>query len=358
MSVLKSMMDAIETSKYLLEKYQSIHHMVCAKNFNIENVEKLKGGSVGVGGALLLTGVIKLKKRPREEDLLPVVLKIFPIDCQYKYIRNRQRPQLAVRDYGDFELGTGIVLTQLALIYDVYNITYCYNKEVCDDVYPTENNISKCSNKNIDRSKNIFPESCTNMKNPLCSYKNIYDNVVVTEAEIKPQLSDSIRILVAEKCMGDLDFLLLNNVIEQDVFIYILLMIFHTLLKLDEILGEFHHGDLGPRNVLYVVDDVDGMFTYDFPGFDVDIPKNIPFPKLWDFEKSRFSNVERYSNYYNYLGDERLPVLPPTFIINDVYTLLSKIKEGTRYADSINIESIKNISNNTEAINIILEQIV
>lgn len=353
-------MDAIETSNYLLEMYNYVNHVPCAKNFNVENLEKLKGASVGVGGALLLTGVINTStrnKRPREEELLPVVLKIFPIDCQYKYTRNIQKPIKVFRDYGDFELGTGILLTHLASTYNVYNVTYCYNKDVCDDVYPTDNDISKCSKKPVDKSKNIFPASCTNNRNPLCSYKNTYDDVFVTESEIKPQLSDSIRILVAEKCMGDFDFLLLNNVIEEKEFIYMLLMIFHTLIKLDEILGEFHHGDLGPRNVLYVVDDVVGMYRYDFPSLDVDIPKNIPFPKLWDFEKSRFLNVEQYSTYYNYLGDGRLPTFS-SFMINDVYTLLAKIKETTTYAKNIDIDSIREISKNTDAVNIIIDQII
>lgn len=89
-----------------IELYDILHNyqVKCNPDLGMDYFYKLTGASPGAGGALLLNSQV---------EGYPVVIKVFPTDCNFKYLKDRAIPNKQIRDYGDFEPGTGLLLTHL-----------------------------------------------------------------------------------------------------------------------------------------------------------------------------------------------------------------------------------------------------
>jgi len=356
------------------------HPVTCHPTLGVQFLNILKGASPGAGGAILLSAEINGE---------PVVIKAFPTDCPVKYFKgNRQMKKKNIYDYGDYEPGTGLMLTeQLIINHITQNIVTCYNISICEYAYNT--NISMCSRKNIP-SQSSYPiptiDDCklmaeTEKFNPLCAMNNIYYSVVTTDLFELPERDDMVRFMMVEKCAGDIQGLIESyNSLDYSQILYLInnlylmcLMIVHTLILFDCILDGYTHKDLGARNVLYTWDlhqSPNKFWRYNFPTnngiVSIDIPTSTLIPKIWDFANVRFGNADIYTRYYAYLDPITTPTLQQIKYENrqnDIYVLLSDIndlliKNGISNTpfNKLDLNKIRNHNNNTAAIYEFLSQ--
>jgi hypothetical protein len=325
----------------------------CDRTLGVDSLKRLHGASEGASGAKLLKG--------RMRGYL-VVIKVFPVDCPYKYIRGRQRRNNGVRDYGDFEIGTGLMLTDTFILTGLtQNVVTCYNYTICNYSYDVD--VSRCHRTSIPRQP-AYPIVNDN-SHPLHSYYDDYFKSSTSDNVETPYRDDVTRYFMVEKCIGDLQgFISEDEQLESliDTLNYVVLMVFHTLLLFDNVLDRYSHNDLGLRNVLYVRDSRGSNDTYNryiFPDGVVDIPTNVIIPKIWDFAYVRYNNVEMYKKYYNYIDD--LPTyqgIKEEFRDNDVFIFLQDMDGFLRknnIADNIfnnlDLQRIRDAVSNTDAIN-------
>lgn len=316
----------------------------------------LKGASAGASGAKLLQG----KQRG-----YPVVIKVFPVDCPVKYIKGIRRRNNGIRDYGNFEIGTGLMLTDTFIITHItQNIVTCYNYTICDYGYNTEWSI--CHKQQIPRQEN-YP-IINEITHPLYSFHEPYFSPMINGVVETPQRDDMIRFMMVEKCEGDIQGFIETNYdnfnLLTDTLNNVTIMIFHTLLLFDSVLGGYSHNDLGTRNILYVEDpykSYDTYWRYVFPDMtSVDIPTTTIIPKIWDYAYVRYGTAKENLSYYDYIGDSSSPNLD--FIHeegreNDVYIFLQDIDLHLRkfgitstIFNRLDLNRIKSCSNNTDAI--------
>lgn len=138
------------------------HPVRCDSELGLESLKTLSGASMGASGAKLLQG---------RNQGYPVVIKAFPVDCPFNYIRGRQRKKNTVRDYGNCEIGTGLMLTNtFILTHLTQNIVTCYNYTICDYSYETD--ISMCHKTSIPKQQ-VYPIINDNT-HPLYSYYEPY----------------------------------------------------------------------------------------------------------------------------------------------------------------------------------------
>ena len=344
----------------------------CDQTLGVTVLKRLKGASPGVGGATLLTAYM---------DGNPVVIKVFPNDCPVKYLRGAVRGA-AVRDYGDYEPGTGLMLTeQLILPGLTQNITTCYNQTVCDPAYDTV--VSLCTRQSL-IPKPSYPmpnvSRCQENDHPLCIMDSVYRSVSTQGHFEVPPRSDAVRFMMVEKCAGDIQGLIelfgdkRHESIETfDHSLYkMLFMTFHALILLDCIFDGYSHKDLGARNVLYTFDPhqrprttsclTNTYYRYLLPSGDnfitVDISSNTLIPKIWDFAFVRYGNAAQYQDYYKHLGTTpTLASIVGEGRENDVYVLLNDIDRLMRtngitdsMFNTLNLESVQRARNNTGAV--------
>lgn len=342
-------LDSIEL--YHILKNQPVK---CASDLGVKWLKLLLGASPGAGGATLLEA---------EYEGYPIVIKAFPISCPYKYINGRRRNNTNIRDYGNFEIGTGLMLTEMFILNSLtQNIVTCYNYSICEFSYPTE--MSICRNIAIDRQSD-YP-IVNNNKHPLHHYYNSYFSPNVNNTIVTPLLDDMMRFFVVEKCEGDLQgFIERNSDDYHELMINlnrIIPMILHTLLLFDIVLQGYSHYDLGLRNILYVIDPHGSDYTYNryiFPDLTaIDIPSSTIIPKIWDYAFVRYGRANEFKSYYDYLGD----TLAPDYSNvegrdNDVYILLQDLDKFLRINhitnsiyNTLDLNSIRECRNNTDAI--------
>lgn len=316
----------------------------------MEVLRKLRGLSRGVSGAILLSGIINGEN---------VVIKVFPSDCPFKYLKGSRKSNSSVRDFGDYEPGTGLLFTNIFILTSItQNITTCYSISICDYAYSTE--ISMCTRELIPRQSTfVVTNDQTTLFN---SIMNTYGTTTQQGPYEIPNRSDSIRFMMVEQCEGDMQGLLESGEYTLEVIEKMILMVLHTLLIFDSSLSGYSHNDLGTRNVLYVRDvkgTSDVYWRYHFPSGDsvisIDIPTNTPIPKIWDFAFVRFGTASHYQEYYSYFNG----TVPELSRIseereNDVYVFLSDIVNLTRDHDDIifdiDLKDIRQCRNNTEAV--------
>jgi len=338
----------------------------CDITLGVTHLSNLKGASPGAGGAILISADV-------EDE--PIVIKAFPVDCSFKYRLGRQIVNTSgIRDYGDYEPGTGLLLTELFIIPSItQNITTCYNVSVCKEAYDV--NDSYCTRTPI-TTKESYPipnaEQCNEMAlagelSPLCGLNSAYHQVVKQSIYEIPARSDIVRFMMVEKCIGDIQGLIegLTSIQESfvtndfdDLMYTMLLMVMHTLLLFDSVLGGYSHKDLGARNVLYTWEPLSTLhnenqhWRYNFPSgnniISVDIPISTLIPKIWDFAFVRFGIANSYPQHYAYLES---PILPTLKDIkdegreNDVYILLSDIDHHLR-TNGVTISKYNNLDLN------------
>jgi hypothetical protein len=353
----------------------------CDPTLGVQLLNVLKAASPGAGDATLMSAEIQGE---------PIVIKSFPTDCPIKYLNGiKPRINSNIRDYGDYEPGTGLMLTENFIIPSItQNIVTCYNLSVCEYAY----NVTKsmCSRNTIPPQPSypipttdycqIMAEAGT--PNPLCPMNNTYNSLATTGTYETPSRDDTVRFMMVERCAGDIQGLiesysgsgpsqilfLINN-------LYLMcLMVFHTLLLFDCMLNGYTHKDLGARNVLYTWDphqSINKFWRYTFPSgtnfINIDIPTSTFIPKIWDFAYVRYGTANSYSQYYNYLNPIRVPDLTTLKYENreqnDVYVLLTDINSllykngitGTIF-NNLDLEKIGLPSNNTDAIYEFLSQ--
>jgi len=322
----------------------------CDPNLGMEVLRKLRGASPGVGGAILLSGRINNRN---------VVIKTFPIDCPFKYLKGLRKDNHNIRDYGNYEPGTGLLFTHLFILTSItQNITTCYNITTCEYAYDVSE--SMCTRQPIPEQTS-YP--ITNDPSSLLnSMMTNYNSVNKQGPYDIPSRSDSVRFMMVEQCQGDIQGLIESGKYTFDLLNKMILMVFHTLLIFDSTLEGYSHNDLGTRNVLYTTDPEGSDQTYwryHFPSgqsvLSIDISTNTLIPKIWDFAFVRFGTAENYSNFYSYF-DGSTPNLTKISEEreNDVFIFLSDIMNIIRVNGGIvpnfNLENIRAARNNTEAV--------
>lgn len=356
---------------HLFDKLKD-NHVECNETLGMDHIGILEGTSPSASGATLLYGMIN--NIAFSDSFLEVVIKVFPVDCPFRYINNKRKPINNVPiDYGNYEPGTGLLLTDLFILpHLTQHVVTCYNAAYCNEAYQVE--ISNCTRQPINNMTHYIvpsPERCKQLRSegsphPLEIMNTMYYTINKQGPYESPARSDTIRLLMVEKCAGDLQGVikgLETKTIEQidQLLEKLLLMIFHTLLLFDKILGHYSHNDLGARNILFVSENSlysDMFCRYNFFDlFAIDIPCNTIIPKIWDYAYVRFANADQYQAYYKYI--DSLPLLGNVMKdrYNDVAVLLLDIDrllklnniDKSRY-NITDISSIVAQNNNTEAI--------
>lgn len=376
-----------------------------ASDLGVRLISNLRGASPGAGGATIISAVVDIVTGVTGGEFVeePVVIKVFPVDCPFRYFKGTVKPNTAVRDYGDYEPGTGLLLTELFIIPSLtQNITTCYNVSVCNQAYDTE--VSMCTRAPLPHKLSYPIPSLTTCsahipieetKNPFCPMTNLY-NVVMNQGVFEiPARADVVRFMMVEKCSGDIQGLIegfgkLNLNLENirlmiDTTLQVmLLMIIHTILMLDSVLNGYSHKDLGARNILYTWDPHQSNNTYwrytmpsgsEMLSFDINTTSLIP--KIWDFAFVSFGTAHQYSQYYSYLNANTIPpqglappINGPTLDRiayegrqNDVYILLQDINDllrkngitDSRY-NKLDLDPIKEAKNDSQAVYRYLQQ--
>jgi hypothetical protein len=123
----------LETS---LENYKTIREKIkevkrCSPTFGLQYIDRFVGGSEGRGGGTLLLGFINGTR---------VILKVFPEECPVYYIepqsRKLKKKLSTLKDFGKYEIGTGLCLRKLVLETGVSPcVAYCYTYLNCKSVY-------------------------------------------------------------------------------------------------------------------------------------------------------------------------------------------------------------------------------
>lgn len=338
------------------------HPILCTKNLGVNSLKLLTGASAGASGAKLLQAHI-------QEYF--IVIKTFPLEYPFKYIRGVRRNKNTVRDYGNYEIGTGLMLTnKFILTHLTQNIVTCYNYTICDYSYETE--ISICHKEAI--PKQIDYPIVNNNKHPLYSYYEQYFNPLKTEQIETPRLDDITRYFMVEKCDGDLQGFIEGNrhnpTMLLEILNYVVLMIFHTLLLFDIVLGGYSHNDLGLRNILYVIDPYGSCDTYNRYIFNdtisIDVPTHIIIPKIWDYAYVKYQKADDYASYYNYLDDGSTPNYvnieaekrenDAFVILHDIDLYLRTINISDSIFNTLDLDSIRKSKTNTQAINCYFQQ--
>jgi hypothetical protein len=338
------------TNSILLYHKLKHHPVHCQSDLGLNLLKLLSGISPGASGTTLLKAW---------QLGHPVVIKVFPVDCPFKYIRGHRRPNNNIRDYGNFEIGTGLMLTEQFILTGLtQNITICYNYTVCN--YSYDYDYSKCHKTTIPRQSG-YPIVNDN-NHPLFKYYEAYNTPLINGPVETPLRDDISRYFMVERCDGDLQgFIEKNDRYIVDILIYVTIMIFHTLLLFDSILGGYSHLDLGLRNILYVIDPYATSNTYNrylFPdGTEVDIPTTIIIPKIWDFAYVRYQKASDYASYYDYLGSGVPDFIGMDDRDNDVFVYLQDLDHFLRQYhpydnifNHLDLESIRRHRTNTDAI--------
>lgn len=326
----------------------------CNETLGVDSLGPLIGASQGASGAKLL--------KARNHGY-PVVIKAFPVSCPFKYIRSNQRRNNTIRDYGDFEIGTGIMLTETFILTHLsQNIVTCYNYTICDYSYETE--LSLCHKTPIPR-QSYYP-IINDVRHPLYSYYDPYFTPLINGVVETPQRDDITRYFMVEQCEGDLQgFIETNHTSDLllDILDRVVLMIFHTLLLFDIVLGGYSHNDLGLRNVLYVTDTHSTCDTYNryiFPNMDsIDISTQVIIPKIWDYAYVRYRNADDYKMYYSYIDAvPNYDNIKEENRENDVFVFLQDLDQHLRkfgittsIFNRLNLGTIRECTTNTDAIN-------
>lgn len=179
---------------------------------------------------------------------------------------------------------------------------------------------------------------CQKFDNPLCSMNSTYHTVNKQGPYEVPSRGDEVRFLMVEKCSGDMQGLLQENVIDDQQLYLMLCMVFHSLFLFDKHLGSYSHKDLGLRNILYTWDlegRSDEYWRYKFLDMEIDIPTTTLIPKIWDFAYVRFADAHKYSHYYNYLPENKIPDFSDVEERdNDVYVILNDVQTFMKRQDS------------------------
>lgn len=298
----------------------------CTEDLSILNYGSLNLKSEGVSGDVLGQGEI-----PFGGITIPVVIKLQSQPCPYRvmFFPDGRAKTFYRQRFSEtrFEIGNGLALTKLILLNEKHltpHLTFIFDYKICPLAYCTEGQ-SKCDPLMITPTKNcLVPMQCNNfLKFPQCAFRTGYDN---------GGLSDTIRYLVAEKANGDLEQWIKFvrgslSVEELDLALSgILVMIAYTLYLLDDYFDGFVHGDLGPRNILYVQGRVSPKYLqYRIGERFYNIPQNYGvIPKLWDFDKSYINNLP--SSFFSYLTPDEI-TRPSRPFNEDLSILLSKIVE-------------------------------
>lgn len=324
----------------------------CDPTLGIKSLKPLRGASAGASGAKLLQGRM---------NTYPVVIKVFPVDCPFKYVRGQQRRKNVVRDYGNCEIGTGLMLTDTFILTGLtQNIVTCYNYTICNYSYDVD--VSCCHKKLIPKQP-AYP-IINETSHPLYDYYQSYFTSEKQQFIETPYRDDVTRYFMVEKCRGDLEGFIQENKRSEsliDTLNYVVLMVFHTLLLFDENLGGYSHNDLGLRNILYVKDSYGSNDTYHryiFSNEIVDIPSDIIIPKIWDFGYVRYVDADLCGKYYNYVNE--LPTyqgIKEELRDNDVFIFLQDLNKHLRINNitdcifnKLDLQRIRDAINNTTAI--------
>jgi len=361
-----------------IKLYNILHNypISCDSTLGVKHLSNLKGSSPGAGGAILMSADV---------DDQPVVIKAFPIDCPFKYVKGMVKNNTSgIRDYGDYEPGTGLLFTDMFILKSItQNITTCYNVSVCDNAYDVP--ISLCTRNPINPKKSYpIPNdkkcSSTNHRDlsPLCGLNTSYKQIIKQSVFEVPSRSDTVRFMMVEKCLGDIQGLIEGltrfepklDIADFDDLLYkMTLMVAHTLLLFDAILGGYSHKDLGTRNILYTWEPLSNStnknmyWRYNFPSGDtilsIDIPISTLIPKIWDFAFVRFGTADNYPQYYNYLPNPSVPGLNTItddrendmyVFLNDIITHLHNGGVYNTLYDKLDLNKIRLAHNNTAAI--------
>lgn len=171
------------------------------------------------------------------------------------------------------------------------------------------------------------------------------------------QNGTTINYMIVEKCIGDLERLFislskdlsLGVIIEKDfdnIFNSIFMQLSITLKILSLIFfNNFYHQDLGPRNVLYIIDDSKNTyFTYKILDKTFNVQNVGYIPKLWDFSHVYIDDTEFLLNTGNftYLEDDELDTTHKEKIPNLVQ-LCVQMKNMSCYELISKTETYKNI---------------
>ena len=304
----------------------------CIPNLGLKDFKSLSLKSEGVSGDVLAAADLQI-----EELRLPVVIKFFRIPCSYKTFSRGNRTivrRVKVEDKNQYEIGTSLLLTTEILLNPRHltpHITFCFIGGECHTAYQTVK--SMCNSKAVIEDNNyLVPQDCDDKLNiyPQCRFRTDYN---------RGNLSDRINYLLVEHLDGDLEVWIkdeLSQIKEYKLsieefnykIIAILIMIAYTLYVLDNYLDGFVHGDLGPRNVLYLrTNDYNNIWRYNLAfdngaNYQYNLRSVGISPKLWDFSTTYTGLIDH--DYYNYIPNPEQR--EPSKVKQDVTILFNKIK--------------------------------
>ena len=243
----------------------------------------------------------------------PIFIKIFSMNCPYKKIknngkivRNKYDPQL---DKDAMEIGFTRLLSDILYQEKPFtqNIPAFYFMRQCNNAYKTDN--SCCSLNPINTSEFIVSGD---------RYDLPHNGLMINYLQ---ELNDDIiNYMGVEMCSGDLEqyfksmFIKINSGkldiedferITDSIFMQLIV----TIKCLNNIFKPFYHSDLGPRNVLYTLLNMEEYrntyFRYQIDDKIYSIENIGLIPKIWDFSNIYVDDSQREilrnSGYFDYL---------------------------------------------------------
>ncbi len=277
--------------------YLSDIQIKCQPNLNLHEFRKSYNLGSSASGMILSEGVYK------DYD---VFVKIFPLTANTRTfyhngkIIRKYKPQL---DNNALEIAFTNLFSSfltnnqetpwtqnLVFVFDYQNCPFSFEKDIS---VITGEEIPKLEDYLVSNKNEGFTQE---------SLMSRYNN---------GEIDDQVNILVVEKCSGDLERLLneqIDNLVNgkitihkfEETFDSVFMQIVLVLLMLNIIFnGSFSHGDLGPRNILYTLDqyvNTNEYFLYKVEGRSFYIKHSGYIPKMWDM-----SNVFCDDNVRNVL---------------------------------------------------------
>ena len=334
--------DSIMIKKYYQILFTTNNNTVCIKDLGLNNIKYLVRDPSASMATILTGTLIPLNKKNTIRKLkniiddikiilsyeqnykfienfskfinyeYSVVIKMFLIECEYKYIRDKiKRKKNNITIPFPYEIGNMKLLSDIILENSYTpNITMFYIGGGCGTSFKTIESIctrNKIIQNETDELPYIFDDNETTPE----IIKNFYMEYNTKESNgdiVSNKYSDSVYFMIVEKCKGsinslllDMDYLnqdldeekidyinnILSSIIMQSLLTYLIL---HYYFDTDDYV--FCHGDFHTNNILYtIINDKDRILCYTINGAKYYVKTYGIIVKFWDFDGCNISKL-------------------------------------------------------------------
>ena len=338
-------------------------------NIPLNNKLQLKNESLSESSDLGIDTLLKAKFVGPSASGMPlgigthknikVFIKFFPMKSNYRHLPGKNG-EILIRKKVELDnnaLEIGITRYLSSLLYEkvpfTQNLVTVYNYKKCHMAYESEISMSTGKKlifkKMIDGKlhiedvpildahvKNLSEISLSKSKYLISKIKNNYPQEILLGQYMEHQWDDQINYIMNEYCNGDLESLFksssknfndgfMNEIEFVKTWDSIFMQISITLYCLNEKLGGFYHNDLGLRNILFKIDNINKStyFNYNIGETSYNIENVGLIPKIWDFSyvyvDENKAEIFKNSGFFDYLRpedefismiNEELPCLP------------------------------------------------